>query len=248
MKIEVFTGEDGAELISTFTVQGIDEISESELLKKENVTKPRVTLSFELTRTGLLQLNKAEAKVDETYTVEVTPPANKTSKKAASKQSNETDSESANTTDSDNTTAAPKPAPEKILKKRSIPYSLNRIDRVNHGSLPFMTREAIQKSKDRLRWYERKDEERTRTDKAKNDFESVIYAMREWLTDNGDKHRHYLGADPAEAEEQMLAKLSESEEWLLDGEGEHATYVEYTEKYNDLNGIFSQLKMRKDEH
>jgi hypothetical protein len=37
-----------------------------------------VTLSFELSRSGLLQLNKAEAKVEETYEyIPPTPPAKK---------------------------------------------------------------------------------------------------------------------------------------------------------------------------
>ena len=77
MKIDVYLGADTeGEHIQTFNISGIDEISNSELSKREGVSKPRVTLSFELTRSGILQLNKAEAKVDELYWVEL--PANKT--------------------------------------------------------------------------------------------------------------------------------------------------------------------------
>ena len=49
MKIEIVAGED-EEAIATFIINGIDEIAESELQKKDGVTKPRVTLSFELSR------------------------------------------------------------------------------------------------------------------------------------------------------------------------------------------------------
>jgi hypothetical protein len=35
---------------------------------------------------------------------------------------------------------------------------------------------------------------------------------------------------------------------LLDGEGEYATYQEYNTKFEDLDKIFSSLKLRKDEH
>jgi hypoxia up-regulated 1 len=71
LKIDVYSGEDSdGEHLATFTVNGIDEIADSELLKKENVTRPRVSLSFELSRTGILLLNKAEAKVEETYYVD----------------------------------------------------------------------------------------------------------------------------------------------------------------------------------
>ena len=55
MKIEVFSGADTEGMpIATFTVSGIDEISASDLLKKEGVTKPKVSLSFELTRSGII--------------------------------------------------------------------------------------------------------------------------------------------------------------------------------------------------
>jgi hypothetical protein len=40
--------------IATYTIKGIDTIATGDLAKKENVTQPKVTLSFELTRSGLL--------------------------------------------------------------------------------------------------------------------------------------------------------------------------------------------------
>ena len=43
----------------------IDDISENGIAKKENSTLPKVSLSFELTRSHILQLNKVEAKIDE---------------------------------------------------------------------------------------------------------------------------------------------------------------------------------------
>jgi molecular chaperone DnaK (HSP70) len=185
LKIDVYSGEDSdGEHLATFTVNGIDEIADSELLKKENVTRPRVSLSFELSRSGILLLNKAEAKVEETYYVD--PPQNKTKK---SKGGNETAAE-ANTTEANETEVE---KPPKVQKKRSIPYSLNRIDKVTYGPAS-LNKEQIQKAKDRLRWFERRDEERARTDKAKNDFESIIYAMRSWISDYSDEHLPYIGS------------------------------------------------------
>jgi hypothetical protein len=135
MKIDIYAGEDSeGEHLATFTVNGIDEIADSELLKKEGVTKPRVSLSFELSRTGILLLNKAEAKVEETYYVDA--PANKTKK--SSKNNNES---AANETEGGEAVEEEKPA--KIQKKRSIPYSLNRIDRVTYGPAS-LTKEQIQ--------------------------------------------------------------------------------------------------------
>lgn len=120
----MYSGEDSdGEHLATFTVNGIDEIADSELLKKENVTRPRVSLSFELSRTGILLLNKAEAKVEETYYVDA--PINNT------KKSKINETADANTTEQSEGDVE---KPPKIQKKRSIPYSLNRIDKVTYGS------------------------------------------------------------------------------------------------------------------
>ena len=130
MKIDIYAGLDSeGDHLATFTVNGIDEIAASDLLKKDNVTRPRVSLQFELTRTGLLQLNKVDAKVEETYWQEIIPVQNKTKKsKNTNKDSNDTSS--ANTTEEAAATPIEPPKPEKVQKKRTIPYSLNRIDRV----------------------------------------------------------------------------------------------------------------------
>lgn len=51
-------------LLQTYTVDMTDVMS-NEVMSTEGVTTPKVSLSFELTRSHLIQLNKAEAKVDE---------------------------------------------------------------------------------------------------------------------------------------------------------------------------------------
>lgn len=79
-----------------------------------------------------------------------------------------------------------------------------------------------------------------KTDKAKNDFESIIYAMREWLTDDNN-----LPFVPPAGIDPMLSHLSEEEEWLLDGEGEHASWEEYNKRFLKLNSTFSSFKSRK---
>ena len=44
-----------------------------------------------------------------------------------------------------------------------------------------------------MRSLEKRDEEKVRTDKAKNDFESVIYSMRDWLND--EENNPYIVED-----------------------------------------------------
>jgi hypothetical protein len=60
--------------------------------------------------------------------------------------------------------------------------------------------------------------------------------MREWLTDHGDSHMPYIGS--ATALEELLSQLSAGEEWLVDGDGISATYIEYVEKYQKLNNEY----------
>jgi hypothetical protein len=70
--------------------------------------------------------------------------------------------------------------------------------------------------------------------------------MRAWISDYSDEHLPYIGT--LDQQEELLARLSEAENWLLDGEGEYATFIEYNKKYNELNDVYFKLKMRKDEH
>jgi hypothetical protein len=76
MRIDVFA-EDGdkKEKLVTYTVKGIDQAASSDVANQEGSSQPKVTLSFELSRSGLIQLNKAEAKIEETYNVEERVPA-----------------------------------------------------------------------------------------------------------------------------------------------------------------------------
>jgi hypoxia up-regulated 1 len=76
--------------------------------------------------------------------------------------------------------------------------------------------------RERIRSYERRDDEKVRTDKAKNDFESIIYALRDWLND--DNNQAFVKS--AENDE-LMTKLSQEEEWLVDGEGDSANATEY---------------------
>jgi hypothetical protein len=46
------------------------------------------------------------------------------------------------------------------------------------------------KARERMRSYEKRDEDKIKTDKTKNDFESVIYAMRGWL--NEEENNPYV--------------------------------------------------------
>jgi hypothetical protein len=68
MRIDIFASSEAAEdkLLVSYFVEDLDDIASSEMAKKEDSTTPKVSLSFELSRSHLLTLNKAEVKIDET--------------------------------------------------------------------------------------------------------------------------------------------------------------------------------------
>lgn len=70
-----------------------------------------------------------------------------------------------------------------------------------------------------MRAFEKRDEERAKTDKAKNDFESVIYMLRGWLTD--EENNPFI---PSEDQDILLSQLTKEEDWLLEGEGDNSSY------------------------
>lgn len=55
------------------TLEEIDGIANNEIAKKEGSTTPKVSLSFELTRSHLLKINKAEVKIEEYVREEIKP-------------------------------------------------------------------------------------------------------------------------------------------------------------------------------
>lgn len=97
-------------------------------------------------------------------------------------------------------------------------------------------------ARERLRWYEKRDEDKFKTEKAKNDFETVIYALRDWI--NEDENLPFVGSSKVE---EVMELLRVAENWLED-EGYNAKYAEYLSKFTELSTKFSSFKSRKDEY
>jgi hypothetical protein len=91
MKIDVYRqiGEKKEKLV-TYTINGIEDVAKNEVSLKNGSSKPKVYLSAELTRSGLIQLNKAEAKVEELVWVDEKPKKAKSKSLKNKTESNET--------------------------------------------------------------------------------------------------------------------------------------------------------------
>jgi hypothetical protein len=59
------------EHLATYVLDEIDEIASNKIATKEGSSTPKLSLQFELTRSHLLQINKAEIKIDESVRYEV---------------------------------------------------------------------------------------------------------------------------------------------------------------------------------
>jgi hypothetical protein len=51
----------------------------------------------------------------------------------------------------------------------------------------------MQTAKERQKWFEKRDEDKIKTDKSKNDLESIIYQMRDWA--NEEENIPFIGVD-----------------------------------------------------
>lgn len=72
-----------------------------------------------------------------------------------------------------------------------------------HTGPKLLSKEQIEKAKERMKYFEKRDENKIKTDKAKNDFESIIYGLRGWLNDDSNT-KYFQKKD----QEYLLEKLA----------------------------------------
>ena len=48
--------------------------------------------------------------------------------------------------------------------------------------------------------------------------------------------------------DELLEKLREGEDWLMDGDGDHAEFHEYNDRHYNFKRLFDSFKTRKNEH
>lgn len=105
-----------------------------------------------------------------------------------------------------------------------------------------LSKEQKTEAKKRIKALEKRDNDKLKTDEAKNDFESLIYAFKDFLQE--DENAKY---ETRERIEELVQKVSDAQDWLDDA-GNEVGYKEYQTKSYDLQSEFSKLKVRKQEH
>ena len=77
-----------------------------------------------------------------------------------------------------------------------------------------LSEEGLRAAKSRMKWYQKRDEDKIKTDISKNEFESAIYTMRDWLRE--DENMPYVSE---KVREEYIEKLTGWEDWLYDEGG-----------------------------
>jgi len=77
---------------------------------------------------------------------------------------------------------------------------------------------------------------------AKNDFESMIYKLRDWLRE--DENQVYVQEAKREA---LIEKLAEHEDWLYEA-GDDVNHTVFHEKYRKLAKDYETFTKRKEDH
>ncbi len=241
MKVDVFGVYENQkeELLATYLVDELDDIAENGVAKKENSTLPKVNLSFELTRSHILQLNKVEVKIDEQVRQAIKP--NKTTnetKKANSTKSEKTDE----ITPEKGADAEPVAEEEIQYEDKTVTHTYPITANETIHKVRLLNKEQKNAAKQRIKALEKRDSDKFKTDEAKNTFESLIYEFRGWLQDDSNA----VYAEESERES-LIAKCNSGEEWIYEA-GSDVSYKEYQTKGYDLQGAYSKLKTRKQEH
>lgn len=100
----------------------------------------------------------------------------------------------------------------------------------------------MKEAKQRLKKWEQRDEDKLKTDEAKNEYEGLVYEVRGWLQE--EENFPYVKEDQRE---DFVSRLFAAEDWLYE-DGANAGYKTYQEKSYEIRKEYSSSKNRKEEH
>ena len=122
------------------------------------------------------------------------------------------------------------------LAKKQMKYT-----EIYVGLKPLNTEQKI-KASEHLAELDSRDKVIVDTQKAKNEFEALIYSSREFAS-NTDNHVYSTST----AIEEFLSILEKDENWLYE-EGYNEKLEVYKDKINEINSTISAIKFRQSEH
>ena len=246
--------------LQTFRLPELDTIATNEVATKEGSTKPKVSLQFELSRSHFLKLNKVSAAIDETTLEEIVPEKKEEKKSEESTETSETNdgdaaaektegeaeaeqqNDEAAAAEGEKTEEEEAAPAEPQYKEVIVPHSYPVEVLEELHDVRVLNKDQLKESNKRIKALEKRDEDKMKTDEAKNDYESLIYEFRGWL--NEDENAAYISE---EDREKFIEKCNAAEDWLYE-DGAEAGYKEYQTKTYDLQSDYSVYKKRRTAH
>jgi len=198
-----------------------------------------VALQFELSTSGIPELVRAEATVEETYTVteeveveEEEPPTQEENKKEENVETSEIkEGETSNTTETED--KAPKKKKTKVIEKEKKRTLKRKLDATKYhtGRIQPYSPAVKAYSKSKLEELAAKDKARIMLEEAKNNFEAFIYHVKNKLSDDEEDLKK-VSTD--EQREELLQMAIDANDWL-DFEGWDADLETYQKKLAELS-------------
>lgn len=223
MKITVFAvSADGSEqALAEYTLDEIDAIVKNDIATKEGSTTPKLTLQFELTRSHLLQIIKSELKIEELVREEIKPDTIDIKEETKEeKETDDTDGEVEAEAEAEKAQEEPEVV-EPVFEEKMVPHTYPIATNENLIGVSLLSKDAKKEAKNRIKALEKRDNDKFKTDEAKNTFESLIYEFRSWL--NEDENQVYEEASQIEA---LVDKCNSGEDWLYEA-GAEVSFKEY---------------------
>ena len=218
--------------IVQYALPDIDTIMDYDVVKKEGTSKPKVSLTFELSRSQIFSLQKAQVSVDELVREEIKPKkvekeesdseedfvddedAEKTEKEAEKEEENETpDAESADETETE--------IAEPEFTEKIVPHTYPVEFDETYPQVRTLLPDQVKDAKKRIKALEKRDENKIKTDEARNAYESLIYEFRGWLRES--ENEDYVKESDRE---DLFTMLEAAEDWLYE-DGADLGYKEY---------------------
>jgi len=213
-------------------------------MEEKGLGKPKLSLQFELSNSGTTSLVKAEAAVEEKYTVEVEveveddeetsddadASGEKKSEEEASESESKEDGESQNETSKDE--GEPKKKKTKMIEKEKKKTHKKTLDVDSYfvGKIQPLSKELKEEYKANIEHLAELDRQRVLLEEAKNKLESYFYYVKNKLMD----YEEDIAKISTEEQREELRKLAmDAEDWLFD-EGDDADLATIQAKYDEL--------------
>lgn len=236
--------------IGRYNITGVNEFAKE--MEEKGLGKPKLSLQFELSTSGLTRLVKAEAAVEEMYTVEeevevddenqesendTNATTEEKSDDKAESETKEDDDKKEKSSSEDNSTEAEDEESKKAEKKKKtikVQKEKKRVHRrplvvksYNVGRIQPYSEELVEESTAKLAALAKKDMERVQLEEARNKVESYVYFIRNKLLDDEEA----IGKVSTEEQREAVSKFAEeTEEWMYD-EGATADLATLEERY-----------------